>query len=161
MSEEQKPNAEVVRLPLWREAHRKMLAEGIQHGTVYPAEFFEKELRCERDSMSFSLAIAELRRALEEDGYYISGRGQKGDSFVILPPEAHADVMINYGRKAADALRRGVILGTNTRLDLLSAGDRRRHESLLEKMAIKSALLARSGQIAKALPEAKRSLLSA
>src|ERR1044071_688119 len=112
-------NKDALRLPLWRECVRHMLAAGVEHGKIYPANFFEKELRCESASMQFSLAIAEIRRALEEEGFYLSGRGHRGEQYVILPVELHADVMLGYGRKAADALRRGVILGTNTRLDLL------------------------------------------
>jgi cell division protein ZapA (FtsZ GTPase activity inhibitor) len=51
--------------------------------------------------------------------------------------------MFNYQSKAIDALKRGVILGTNTRLDLLDEQDRRRHESMLEKIAMRSALVTR------------------
>lgn len=150
---------DVIRLPLWRECVKDMLKIGIEHGKIFESEYFEKWLRCSRDDMQFGLQISEVRRALEEEGYYLSGRGQHGKQYIIVPPEINADVMRSYGRKAADALRRGVILGTNTRLDLLAPEDRRRHESILEKMAIKSALIERSSAIIKALPEAARKTL--
>lgn len=155
-----KNDQNITRLPLWKECVKDMKAQGIAHGKIYDSGYFEEQLRCKRDCMAFALAIAEIRRALEEDGFYLSGRGQKGDSFVVVPPENNADVMQAYGRKAADALMRAVILGTNTRLDLLAPADRRRHEAILEKMAIKSILLQRSAQIAKALPDSAKKLLS-
>jgi hypothetical protein len=149
----------IVKLPLWRECAKEMIQSGISHGETYPASYFEEWLKCKSDSMAFSLGIAEIRRALEMHGFYLSGRGQKGTQFVIVPAEAHANVMRSYSRKAADALKRGVILGTNTRLDHLQPDARRRHESMLEKMAVKFALLSRSGQVADALPESSKGLL--
>lgn len=151
--------AEALKLPLWRECAKEMLVQGIEYGKVYPSQYFEDRLRCASDSMTFSMGIAEIRRALEPHGFYLSGRGQKGEQYVILPAQANANVMMCYSRKASDALKRGVILGTNTRLDTLSADDRRRHESVLEKMAVKLALVSRSQQIASALPESAKTLL--
>lgn len=148
-----------LRLPLWRECAKEMIEKGVKHGDVFPSSYFETLLRCSPDTMQFSLGIAEIRRVLEQRGLYLSGRGQKGEQFVVLPAEANVDVMACYARKATDALKRGVILGTNTRLDLLGSEDRRRHEAMLEKMAIKFALMSRSGQVAKALPKRRRELL--
>jgi hypothetical protein len=91
--------------------------------------------------MQFGLGMSAIRRELEKDGYYITGRGQKGNQFVIVPPESNADVMGGYARQALDSLSRGFILGTSTRLDTLSKRDRDRHESLLAKMATRLALL--------------------
>ena len=46
-----------------------------------------------------------------------------------------------------DALKRGVVLGTNTRLDALSEGERRKHEAMLERLALRHALVQRSEPI--------------
>ncbi len=120
---------ETVKLPLWKNCLDNMLAQGIEHGQTYQAEYFEEELHEKRDTMAFGLAVSEIRRSLEANGYYLSGRGQHGNQFIILPAESNADVMLSYNRAAIDALKRGVILGTTTRLDSLKAEDRRRHES--------------------------------
>jgi hypothetical protein len=140
---------EVIRLPLWKTCLDDMLNQGVNYGQVYESAWFEDKLKCPRDSMHFGLAISEIRRALEGKGYYLSGRGQKGNQFVILPPESNQDVMSSYQRAATDSLKRGVILGTNTRLDLLGEADRRKHESMLEKMAFKMVLLNRSQSVKK------------
>lgn len=142
-------NDNVVRLPLWRECVKEMLANGVNHGDVFPSKYFEDWLRVPPDSMRFGLDISNIRRVLEQNGYYLSGRGQKGEQFVILPPKANTSVMHAYSRSATDALKRGVILGTNTRIDLLGAEDRRRHEAMLEKMATKLALVHHSQRISK------------
>lgn len=151
----------IVRLPLWKNALDEMRKAGITHGQVWDAEFFEKELKCQRDDMKFGLAISEIRRELEKDGYYLSGRGQKGNQFVVLPPESNSDVMLQYQRAAVDALKRGVILGTATRLDSLSDADRKKHEGILQRMATRAVLMQRSQSIAKAIQETKPSLLDA
>lgn len=152
-------NEEITRLPLWRGALEQLQKNGVEHGQTISAEWFEERLKCKRDEMEFGLSMSAIRRELEKDGYHISGRGQGGAQFIILPPENHAAVMAHYQRIAIDCLKRGVILGTATRIDLLNAEDRRRHESLCEKMATRSVLMARSGQIAKAIKEKAPKLL--
>ena len=142
---------EVLRLPLWKNCLDRMIQDGLEHSKVYTAEFFEGQLREKRDTMRFGLAISEIRRELEKLGYYLSGRGQHGNQFIILPPENNQDVMLAYQREAINALKRGVILGTTTRLDLLAADDRRKHESILEKMAMRSVLMQRTCAILKVI----------
>jgi hypothetical protein len=133
MSDENQESQRARRLPLWRTCIDRLRAEQlISYGQVIKSEFFERELECKRDSMEFGLAISSIRRELEADGFYLSGRGQKGNQFVILPPASNASVMNQYSRAAIDALRRGTILGTNTRIDLLSESERRRHEGVLD-----------------------------
>lgn len=146
----------LIRLPLWKTCVDTMLKTGIEFGSVYKAEFFEEQLRCKRTDMKFSLAISQIRRRLESEGFYLSGQGLKGDSFVILEPNQNRDVMSSYSSKALDALKRGVILGTNTRMDLLSAEDRRRHESVLEKIAMRLMLCKKPKTFTDALKEANK-----
>lgn len=136
-----------------------MLLEGVDYSKVYDAAWFEDRLKCPRYSMQFGLAISEIRRGLESKGFYLSGCGQNGNQFIILPPENNQDVMAGYQRAATDALKRGVILGTNTRLDLLKDDDRRKHESVLEKMALKMVLLNRSVAIGNAVKKHQPKLL--
>jgi hypothetical protein len=150
---------ELVKLPLWKNCLEAMLAEGIEHGRTYTAEFFEEQLQEKRDTMQFSLAISAIRRELEKYGFYLSGRGQKGTQFIILPPENNADVMLSYQSSALDALKRGVILGTQTRLDTLAETDRRRHEKILERIAIRSVLMNRSRTVVKTLGEKAQKVL--
>lgn len=140
-------SVEVLRLPLWRSALEELIKTGVNYSQTIPAEWMEERLKCKRDSMEFGLSVSQIRKGLEKLGFYLSGRGQKGNQFVILPPASNADVMENYARAASEALKRGVILGTNTRLDTLTSDERRRHEGMLERMAIKAALLQRSQSV--------------
>ena len=134
---------EVLRLPLWKNCYEEILREGIDYGRTYDAEFFESRLKEKRDSMRFSLDISKIRTALLSHGFFLSGRGQKGEQFVILDASANTSVMENFQSQAIKALRSGVILGTNTRVDVLTDEKRRKHESTLERLAIRSALLCR------------------
>jgi hypothetical protein len=149
----------IVRLPLWKSALDDLVREGVYYGQTIKAEWFEDRLRTKREAMQFGIAISEIRRELEVSGYYLSGRGQKGNQFVILPPSSNADVMEHYSRAAADALKRGVILGTGTRLDTLSEDERRRHEGILERMALKAVLLQRSARIKKLVEQHQPTIL--
>ena len=144
-------DGEVLRLPLWKNALEELEQNGLSYGQTIGADWFEERLKQPRNSMRFGLDISKIRRELEHKGFYLTARGQKGNQFVILPPESNRDVMAGYQREAIDALRRGVILGTNTRLDTLSDADRRKHEGMLEKLAVKAALMQRSTQIFKAV----------
>lgn len=152
---------EVLRLPLWRNCLDEMTtgAEPAEHGRTYKAEFFEKHLKEPRNTMKFGLAISSIRRELEKKGFYLSGRGLDGNEFIILPVENNQNVMATYQRAAIDAMARGVILGTNTRLDLLQAEDRKRHEKTLEKLAVRLAICTRTGAFLKAAGEKGQKLL--
>jgi hypothetical protein len=148
------------KLPLWKSCLEEMRSQSmVNYGEVIDAPFFEERLECKRDSMEFGLAVSNIRRELEEDGFYLSGRGQKGNQFVILPPASNANVMNAYSRAAVDALKRGVILGTNTRLDTLTESERRRHEGILERLATRAALAVRSQQIGEFIRRTKPKLL--
>jgi hypothetical protein len=147
-------NDQTRRLPLWRSCLDEMRAMGmIHHQAIIPADFLEEKLSCKRNSLRFSLDVSSIRRELESDGFYLSGKGGHGRQFIIIPAAANSDVMGAYSRAALDALKRGVILGTNTRLDLLSESDRRKHEGLLERMAKKFVLVKRSEQAAALIAE--------
>ena len=137
-----------------------MIEAGVEHGQTFDSTFFEAELKEKRDTMRFGLAISEIRRELEKVGYYLSGRGQHGNQFIILMPQDNCDVMLSYQRSAIDAMKRGVILGTQTRLDLLSDQDRRKHESVLERLALRTVLVSRSKQIKAALGDKAEKLLA-
>lgn len=150
---------DVVKLPLWKNCLESMLADGIEYGKTYSSEFFEEQLKEKRKTMEFTLAVSAIRRELEKYGFYISGRGHDGNQFIILPPENNADVMLKYQSAALDALKRGVILGTQTRLDTLGEADRRRHEKVLEKIAIRSVLMNRSKTVIKNLGDKAPKLL--
>ena len=52
--------------------------------------------------------------------------------------------MLGYQATALDRLKRGVILGTNTRLETLKEDERRQHEAVLARLAQKAALMQRN-----------------
>lgn len=147
------------RLPLWRDCADRMRKQGLTYGQIFEAEFFEEALSCKRNTMEFLLAISSIRRDLESSGFYLSGRGGKGDRFSILPANKNHDQMRSFRAKARDSLRRGTILGTNTRLDELNAEDRAKHEKLLEIMGFERAMMQKSGTIKRYLGKKGKKLI--
>jgi hypothetical protein len=142
MSEES-TEMETIKLPEWKSCYEDMLKDGIEYGKTYPTEFFEKKLRANRLTMEFGIAVSRVRTLLLAHGFYLSGRGGKGKQFVILAASANCQVMENFQVAAAHALHKGATLGRNTRLELLSSDERRKHESTLEKCATRLALFTR------------------
>ena len=138
-------NGEVIRLPLWRECAKEMIEQGLEYGKVYTSEYFEKWLKCSPDSITFGIGVSKIRRTLEHHGVFLSARGQKGKQYVLLQASANSNVLANWAHQATDCLKRGVILGTNTRLDALNPDDRRRHEAWVERIGTKFRGSARRG----------------
>ena len=58
-----------------------------------------------------------------------------------------------YQATALDGLRRGVIPGTNTKLETLTESERRRHEEILVRLAQEAALA--NGKLLRELPSEK------
>jgi hypothetical protein len=140
---EQELQIDVVKLPLWKNCYEEMLRDGVDYGKTYEAEFFEARLKEKRDTMAFGLALSQIRTSLLSHGLYLSGRGQKGHQFVIVDAAANTRVMDNFQHQAKIAMQKGVILGTNTRLDVLTEEERRKHEATLERLAVRTALMSR------------------
>lgn len=135
--EEQQEN-KVTKLPLWKTCAEQMLEEGIDYGKTYPYQFFEDRLKADRNSIQFSIAISKIRHALLRKGFYLSGVGaQKHGCFCIQQPNANKATMTRMAKIAQRSLARGVILGTNTPLEILQAGDRKKHEQILERLQLK------------------------
>ena len=157
---EDNDSKEIQRLPLWKNVVEEMRSMGLQYGQTFPSEFFEERLKVTRDQMRFGLDISEIRRELEHDGFRLSGVGQKGNQQVIVPLKCNSKVMESYQRRAFDAMKRGVILGTNSPIHLLPDEDRRKHEALLERMATRLVLMQRSKQTANILAKHSPRLLN-
>lgn len=133
----------VLKLPLWKSCYEEMVKDGCAYGQTYETEYFEQRLKEKRETMAFGLAMSQIRTALLKHGLFLSGRGQKGSQFVIVDAAANSRVMENFQHQAAIALQKGVILGTNTRIDVLTEEERRKHEATLERLAVRSALMSR------------------
>jgi hypothetical protein len=150
----------VQRLPLWKVCLDDMLHDGIEHGKIYNTSWFEEKLRCQQSTMEFGLGVSEIRRALESHGFYLSGRGLDGDKLVIVEAGKNQKVMARYNSHAVDSMNRGVILGANTRRELLTEAEKVKHDALLERMQIRKAMLNRTAEVKRALDKAKRKMIS-
>jgi hypothetical protein len=134
---------EVRRLPLWKDLFEKIVADGLAENKAYPIAYFVAGLECDPNSVTFAFGLHEIRRALRRKGWVLSGRGQNGTQFILLPRSRNADEMLRLQNTACTALREGVILGTNTDMGVLTSEERNRHEAILEKMAKRAALMGR------------------
>lgn len=131
-------------VPKWRAFVDRMLAENATYGTVFSTADLETELGLKREEPAFGFTICRIRQTLIGEGLYLTSRGQKGEQFIILPAARNADVMTAYSHRASNMLRDGIVLGANTSRDTMTAEEKRRHESTLEKLAHKSVLMHRT-----------------
>lgn len=149
------------RSPIWRKVAAELLANEINYGSFFPTSQMEKALGMKRDDVRFAFAIYNIRGVLMQHGFYLTSRGQKGEQLIVVPASQHAEIMLNMSAQASRALQRGIILGTKTSTNTLSAEEKRRHESVLEKLAHKSALMKNSDKVWKAVEGKVPELLEA
>lgn len=138
---------QAVKLPLWRSTLEKMRTIGLNYGMVFPTKFFEDNLKAVKGESRLNFGIMRINKKLIHEGFYLSSKGQKGNQYVIIPANSIHCVMDNWAHSAAQALKRGVILGTNTKTDTLSPEDKRRHDASLQSICMKRLLMGKSKQI--------------
>lgn len=140
------------KLPLWRGLLEAITSNGLEHGKVYQANYFENELSCKRDTREFGIATYRIRRALEEQGYYLQGHAMRDGTMVIIAPDRHIGVVKNRERIRKSLIERNIALLANTNRKLLSSiGVQRKHEKTLERLKIKHLIEQRAGRIHKLL----------
>jgi hypothetical protein len=137
--------------PLWKNVIVLLEEQGVDYTTTIKADWLEKELDLGRNTPKFAFAIHHIRRHFEQQGMWLTCRDMHGEQYYFRPPEDNYAVMQMMQTKAARALKRGVILGTNTPLDTLSPENRKRHEKQLEQMATRAALMMRQSTVLKLL----------
>lgn len=129
------------RHPLWKAWFTEN--QGLSWGAVVRVEALSTYLQLEPDSTAFAFAVHEIRKAFRRAGKNFTAAGMKGTGYMIAQPDTNADEMERMQASALSALREGVILGTNTPIEMLSQEDARRHEAVCERMAKRLALIGR------------------
>lgn len=156
------PNETAVKLPLWKSCLEKMREAGLAYEMSWPAEFFEKELRCVRGSNEFAFAMLDLRASMEEeDGYYLRSE-KNGELWSIPKAFDHESVAHGFDSKLRRYCVRAINLRSATLMNpkaQLTDGERKKMESGLEKSQVRLALLARSQSVAKLLAKKSPKLL--
>jgi hypothetical protein len=119
------------------------------YGAFFSSSDMEIHLSCKENTAEFAFAISHIRRALRRSGQNFTARGQMGQGYQIAAPGTNHAEVSRLQHVALNAMREGVILGTETPLELLSAEERRKHEAVTEKLATRLALVNRRALPAK------------
>ena len=133
---------ELRKLPLWKDWMEKV-GQSMTFGNFVSNEDLATALDQPVGSFDFKLDVSKIRKRFRIKGMNFTSRGQYGRGFIIVPPGMNAKEMSRMASAAKSAMRECVILGSNTPLDLLNQEERRIHESLTEKMAMRLALISR------------------
>lgn len=120
-----------------------MRKQGIAYGAVFGTSFLEAQIGLSKTHFGFGLAVTKIRKTLEAEGFFLSGRGQNGHQFVILAASSNADVIQSKCTDAFESLRRAVVLGKATDLSELTRDERRRHTEQLKRAETKLSLISR------------------
>lgn len=139
-------SAELIRLPLWKQALADMRNDGLDYEKSWPVEFFEQRFRTTRDTQQFTFEMLELRQELErEDGYYFRS-SENGRLYSIPPAAAHEDIARMFESKMSRYARRSVSLRyatlDNEKADLTDR-DRAKLEQGAERASVRLALMSR------------------
>jgi hypothetical protein len=137
--------------PLWKNVIVILEEQGVDYNTVLKVDWLEKELDVARNTKEFAFAIHGMREHFEQQGMYLTCLHRRGEEFYFRPAAENWEQMQKFQTKAIRALKRGVILGTNTPLDTLDPENRKRHEKQLEQMATRAALMMRQSTVLKIL----------
>jgi hypothetical protein len=107
-------------------------------GMVIPVERFEEVLGLDQSHPEFNWLISAVRRALFEQGIYISGEGlsETGGYSVINPREHYWVAKLAMARAERD-LEGKQILMINTKLEGFSPLELARHESTLNTLSLR------------------------
>ena len=132
------------KLPLWRSFYTDAKDAGrFKYGAFFTVAELELALAAKEDTAEFRFSVSLIRRALRREGKNFTERGQQGSGLLIAPVETNANEIQRLQSAALSAMREGVILGTTTPLELLTAEDRRRHEAIVERLGKRLALISR------------------
>jgi hypothetical protein len=120
----------------------------LKYGEMIECEFFEKRLTKRRHDPFFHVQVSGIRRLLEEEGLYLSGRGLKGNAYRIAEAHENANHVVGHMKHSRREAKRAVILGSTTDTSQLTDAERLRHESVTNKAAVSLALLKRTDAVA-------------
>ena len=151
-----------LKLPLWRSCVELMREQGLTYGKIYATEFFESNLRCQRDSQEFQFGMMHIYsalRKLEPERYVLTCRGQEGKQYIVLPPNETAEWSGEKFLQAQGIMLECYKVGCSVPKSLLNESEQKIHESRLERMGNKLALLNRSKAIFNAVKNIKPKLI--
>lgn len=155
-------NEETVKLPLWRNALDKIREAGLTYGKTWQSDFFEKELRCDRDSKEFAFAMMAIRQEVErDDGFYIKSE-ENGARWSIVAAPDHESVAQTFDTKVRRYAVRSINLRSATLMNPeanLTEDERRKMEHNLEKASLRLILMSRAQSVANVVSEHAPSLL--
>jgi hypothetical protein len=141
---------EVLRLPLWKGVLDEMREEGLSYDLSWPAEFFEKRLRCDKGTDQFQLQMLAIKQDIEaRDGFYL--RSSKSGAVWEIPsaPE-HEDIAVGLDAKVRRCAVRSINLRAATLMNpdaVLTESERQRMESGLERASIRLVLISRQKSV--------------
>lgn len=144
---------EIRKLPLWKGLYEKLIEEGIDYGKTYPADKFEKELSCNRESREFGIEVHKIRVELEKLGYYLQGKVESAGILVIVPAEKNVKISIKSEKRIRKNRLRSAMLLQATDLKRLPKKIKDLHLKTQERIEIKMLLEKRAARISKYLKE--------
>jgi hypothetical protein len=115
--------------------------EGLDYGKFLPIDVFDHELMYERESISFQMAVQEIREWLLKRGMSLTARGQRGKGFLIEEKKDNYRAINGYKKRIRNGARRGWLLAVNTTPEGLSITEQRKLAKQAELMGMHLILL--------------------
>jgi hypothetical protein len=128
----------------------KLIESKLEPGTLIKAEVFEQLLGISRNSQAFSWLISDIRHALWPHGFHLSGSGfAETGAFEITHPRDNYWLLKLAIARADRDIEGKIVLCSNTRMDMLSELEKRRHENMLRQAQLKLSAMRRLNETSK------------
>lgn len=116
------------------------------HGREWSSVELAQVLNMEPGTLRFGIAIAEVNRAIERQGYHLSGRGKNGAAYFIEAVNRSSAIVTSMNEQALDVLKRAVVFAhgvITNHADKLDNAQRVRLEKQAEVTALRYVLARR------------------
>lgn len=118
----------------------------ITFGKGWQVTDLAEQLKLEPFTMQFSVAMSEVNKVLERDGYHLTTRGKSGQEYYVESLERSSAIASSMNADAVRTLRRAVVFlhgVTSKHDDKLSEAQKRKLEKQAEIVALRYVLAAR------------------
>lgn len=124
----------------------QFIQDDISFEKTWKTALLAEVLDMKPDTVAFGIAMSEVNRALERNGYHLTTRGKHGQEYFIEPVKRAAAVGDTMMRDAMNSMKRAVVYlnGVATKhAELLTETERRRIEKRAEIGALRYVLCSR------------------
>jgi hypothetical protein len=122
------------------------MREGIEFGKSWKIDTLANQLNMEPKSIQFSMAMSEVNKALEREGYHLTTRGKHGQEYFVESIDRSSKIGASMNSDALRMFKRAVVYlhgVSSNHADKLTESQKRKIEKQAEVSALRYVLASR------------------